>query len=692
MNTLVNQYLNKMLLMEEKGCVTEALQLINKIMQTFPEYRKEILFEKAKLEYRNNMDKNALIDLIMTFNLSEDQEIYQLILEAYYVPNKFILQETYQRNLELLKHYPYYMDIFEEVPRLYFPIWNDDKMLIYVNSSKKHFHIFERNLSDELPQPDQTIMMINEMWISTILQYENLNHIKSSFTDGEFPLYLFYDEIRWEIFLQLENVQQLIDRKRIVFFAGVTSMKKYLYSDYVLLPNKFYFNGFENPYLPIINSIFAEIQKKAILGQQEIKEYYENHAETILKALKSGTPKILFFTSIFTTALQYHTRDCMQAAENLGCEVRLLIEPNNICRVKAYDIIKYLCDFKPDLIFCIDHFRAISSIIPKSIVFLTWIQDKLPQSTANKEIIHSLDSRNILLSMFISDLSGSQWGMNYKDVLKAPISANLQLYRSRHLTKDETETLSCDICIVANATDYEKEIEEIIEALPEEIKHDCRDVISVYLDLMQQEVFFEGKEENYQIINYIINQLGIHMPTEAYHYIAEQIYYVVYYTKYKTLVAQWIIDAGYKNIKLYGNEWSNNKKLKPFAQGTVNNGDELSKALAASKIAIGLHPHVSLPARAIESIASGTLYLAHNISQEVDTANAREYFEEGKEIIYYYSREDLLSKIDYFLTHETERKSIIEAGQKCIQQKLTYEKMFQRVFKEAAALIETREK
>lgn len=692
MNTLVNQYLNKMLLMEEKGCVTEALQLVNKIMQTFPEYSKEILFEKAKLEYRNNMDKNALIDLIMAFDLSKDQEIYQLILEAYYAPNKFILQETYQRNLELLKHYPYYMDIFEEVSMLYFPIWVDDKTLIYVNISEKHFHIFERNLSDELPQANQIIMMINEMWISTILQYEALSHIKPRFMDKELPIYLFYNKVHWNIFLQLENVQHLIDRRRIVFFIGIINMKKYLHSKYTLRPNKVYFNGFENPYLPIINSIFTELQEKIISKKHEIEEYYQNHADNILKALKSGTPKILFFTSRFTTAVQYHTRDCMQAAKNLGCEVRLLIEPNEISRIKDNDIIRDLCDFKPDLVFCIDHFRAISSIIPKSIVFLTWIQDKLPQSTANKEIIHSLDSRNILLSMFISDLSGSQWGMNYKDVLKAPISANLQLYRSRHLTKDETEALSCDICIVANATDYEKEIEEIIEALPEEIKHDCRDVISVYLDLMQQEVFFEGKEKNYQIINYIINQLGIHMSTEAYYYIAEQIYYVVYYKRYKTLVAEWIIDAGYKNIKLYGNEWSNNKKLKPFAQGTVNNGDELSKALAVSKIAIGLHPHVSLPARAIESIASGTLYLAHNISQEVDTANAREYFEEGKEIIYYYSREDLLSKIDYFLTHETERKSIIEAGQKCIQQKLTYEKMFQRVFKEAAALIETREK
>lgn len=342
--------------------------------------------------------------------------------------------------------------------------------------------------------------------------------------------------------------------------------------------------------------------------------------------------------------------------------------------------------------FCIDHFREeLCNWLPKEIVFITWIQDKLPYSTANKAILESLSRRDILMSAFISDLNGSQWGMDYKDVLKAPLSVDLFLYKEWNLSEEETEKYGCDICIVANETDYWKVVDRFTADMSEEAKDDFRKIVEVYIDLMEQEQFFHGYEKNFKIIRYITWQLNIMWGETFIREVSDFIYYNVFYRRYKSLVAEWLIDNGYTNIKLYGNEWVKNKKFRPFAMGVIENGEKLSKALNAAKIAIGLHPHTSLPTRLIESIISGTLYIAHDIPEEFDLANAREYFAEGKELIYYYNKQDLLDKIDYYLQHQEERKRIIEAGQSRIRQDLSYEKLLERITKEAVELIEQRE-
>ena len=59
MDKLLAQYLDKMLEFEEQGHIGEALALSGKLLETFPENETELLLEKAKLEFRNRMDKEA---------------------------------------------------------------------------------------------------------------------------------------------------------------------------------------------------------------------------------------------------------------------------------------------------------------------------------------------------------------------------------------------------------------------------------------------------------------------------------------------------------------------------------------------------------------------------------------------------------------------------------------------------------
>ena len=665
---------------------------MNKVVETFGENETELLLERAKLEFRNGLDKEALLDFISVYDITGEQEIYDLILQAYYFPNEKRLQDIYWGNTERLKKYLHYRNEYEPNEAGIAPIWQDEGELVCVNLEEREFVRYPRHLKEVAEEKNRIPLVINELWMDDILILEKNYQSSVVLMDLKIPLYLVYDRKCWDVITQLYNFEGLLEKNRVVFLVGTNSLYTYLREDMAMVPNIIFYNGYQNFYKPLLDQILKEVYEEARINTEIVQNYYKSNAKDILVNIKKWKKtRILFLTSRFTTALQYHTRDCIQAAVRCGCEVKLLIEKDNIHFTCEKDVIKCLASFRPDIVFSIDHFRSSRPYVPKEVVWITWIQDFLPQSTGNKEKIEQLGIRDIMASMFISDLTGRQWGMNYKEVLKFPITANTLIYKNRNLSVEEQRLYQCDICIVANASDYQGEIECFLMELPEMIRADCKDVLDIYIDLMEQEQFFYGKENNFNLIKHIISELGIPWSDKLLHLISENLYNNIFYRRYKTLVAEWLVDNGYTNIRLYGNEWDRNEKLKPYAMGVAENGEVLSKILGASKIAIGLHPHVSLPARAIESIASGALYIAHDIPVEFDLANAREYFREGEEIIYYYDRQDLLKKIDYYLKNEDERKRLVKAGQKRIAEDLDYEVILKRVILEAVDLIEKRE-
>lgn len=131
-------YLDKMLELEEQGKGEDAVVLGEKVLEVFPEERERILFELGKLKFRMRKDKEALLDFVDAYGISCNQEIYELILEAYLSPNQENCLELYEHNLELLKEYPYYENVYPEEEPRFFPIWQDEELLICVDCQEKN--------------------------------------------------------------------------------------------------------------------------------------------------------------------------------------------------------------------------------------------------------------------------------------------------------------------------------------------------------------------------------------------------------------------------------------------------------------------------------------------------------------------------------------------------------------------------
>ena len=73
-----------------------------------------------------------------------------------------------------------------------------------------------------------------------------------------------------------------------------------------------------------------------------------------------------------------------------------------------------------------------------------------------------------------------------------------------------------------------------------------------------------------------------------------------------------------------------------------------------------------IPLRALDIMGCGG-FLLSNYQEEL-----KEFFSEDKELVMFYSLEDCLEKIDYYLDHEDERKHIATAGRKAVEEKFSY--------------------
>jgi spore maturation protein CgeB len=104
------------------------------------------------------------------------------------------------------------------------------------------------------------------------------------------------------------------------------------------------------------------------------------------------------------------------------------------------------------------------------------------------------------------------------------------------------------------------------------------------------------------------------------------------------------------DIELYGNGWPN---------GFVD-FKEMAKIIASSKISInfskGADGNKQIKLRPFEICACNTLCMCEYVE------GMEEYYTDGKEIIFFADRSELVEKVNYYLNHEVRRKAIAQAG------------------------------
>lgn len=152
---------------------------------------------------------------------------------------------------------------------------------------------------------------------------------------------------------------------------------------------------------PRLAPLFAAVAEREAAAKRVVDDYYGSLAPAALVEAfglsPSRRPRVLLLTTRFSTVLQYSTRDAAAAFERLGWQTRVLIEPAPSHRLHRHAIRLALAEFRPDLVFQIDHLRhEHGDLFPPQLPFACWAQDHLTNLT-NPAAGAAVTSRDFVL-------------------------------------------------------------------------------------------------------------------------------------------------------------------------------------------------------------------------------------------------------------------------------------------------------
>jgi len=342
------------------------------------------------------------------------------------------------------------------------------------------------------------------------------------------------------------------------------------------------------------------------LTKERLVERYSNPSlsQTASGVPGEGTrrhpPRVLFITTRFSTVLQYSARDTEQAFRTLGWETRLLIEPSPAHGMNCIAIKAAMAEFKPELIFLIDHHRAeYRELYPKEIPFVCWVQDNLPNLT-NAQAGQALGLRDFALIPSVQ---------RYVNQYKYP---ERQCFEFRKLTKipeipPTWDSDGDDLVYVSNWSQTVDQMkQETIKALSpisgEAIATQCvQRVVDIY--------DADGWLDSFGAVR---RQIGLLVNSEASNKFLSLLFERLNVGLFRQQALSWAAEIAEEkglSLAIYGNGWQNNKRFAKYARGVVKYGGELEEITRRAKINLMLEPYVAIAhQRLLDGLAAGGFF------------------------------------------------------------------------------------
>lgn len=133
---------------------------------------------------------------------------------------------------------------------------------------------------------------------------------------------------------------------------------------------------------------------------------------------------------------------------------------------------------------------------------------------------------------------------------------------------------------------------------------------------------------------------------------------------------------GYDLALYTGSDLTKGSKLNKANKGVVDYFKEMPYVFRNSRINLNITLRsikTGIPLRALDIMGCGG-FLLSNYQEEL-----AENFREDKELVLYYSLDDCLEKIDYYLKHEEERKNIAKRGCTAVSERFNYRRQLEKL-------------
>ncbi len=368
---------------------------------------------------------------------------------------------------------------------------------------------------------------------------------------------------------------------------------------------------------PILRQIGAKLVEFDQRLADEARDIYSRiDAETFADLFSdqpSRPPRILLLTSRFTTVLQYSTRDAAEGFTSLGWQTRVLIEPSAHQSRMKQAMLREIVEFKPDLVFVIDHLRhEYEGILPDGLPFVCWIQDHLP-NLCNPEVGSKIGLRDFILTgmgtRFIGDYHyPAHQIVDLPNLARIPqrpaawVSDGLDLAYTSNWSKS-TEEVVDDILSYASSPPQLRAIAQTA----------CARILAVYergeslatqlairqqIELAQHDCGLAIAEP--RLVDTVVNLFWDRLNNHLY--------------RHQALI--WVADlAQRRGLKfgLFGRGWERHPVLSKYAMGFVKPGPELEEMVRRTKINLQIEPFACFThPRLLSGLFAGGFFLVRD--------------------------------------------------------------------------------
>lgn len=360
------------------------------------------------------------------------------------------------------------------------------------------------------------------------------------------------------------------------------------------------------------------------LGRRVHEAYTGFDRKTLIDVLgptPSRKPRVVLLTSRFTTVLQYSTRDVARAMEGLGWETRVFIEPTPWHSTSDRALKQLLIDFKPDLVFSIDHLRRENpSLYPDELPYVCWIQDDMPNLTC------TIAGRSIGRRDFVLCADELAFNLRYD----YPLRQNIYVHKFTRVPERPAtwKADGDDLAFVSNTSRLPRDIaDEAVAGL--RVPEDVRRLVRAACDRMIATYETGGAFHAFLQVRRLIESLEreLNIPIESRDSREQLILFLFNHLNnalYRQQTLRWIADAadalGLK-LGLYGKGWDNHPAFARFARGSVRYGDDLERLTRATKINLQILPYSCLHQRLLDGLVAGGFFLIR--AHPLDISNVR---------------------------------------------------------------------
>lgn len=324
-------------------------------------------------------------------------------------------------------------------------------------------------------------------------------------------------------------------------------------------------------------------------------------------------PRVLLLTSRFTTVLKYSTADTAEAMAKLGWETRTVIEPADYTRLERRLLPRAVAEFKPDLVFVIDHLRSeFDQVFPPALPFACWIQDYLPH-LMNAEAGAKLQRRDFVLTA-----TGTEFARNFGYPLRQIV--DLPNLGRVPLRPSSWKSDGLDLAYTSNwSATTEQVVEEILGRLgdSDELRTigeaACARIMEIYETGGCLPVQFDvrGAIEQTQrdcgiiisdprlldsVVNLFWQKLNNHL--------------------FRQQSLQWVSEIAQRRgwrLGLFGRGWEKHPRFARFARGFVKPGRDLEALVRSTRINLHLEPYACFThPRLLNGLFAGGFFLVRD--------------------------------------------------------------------------------